>query len=187
MLDAFIMTPVVLQYFITCLTPWVKLMFLGKNICHQWHIDIYVVCSTPMDLIQTGIWFNIDKEESVAFIISVKEITFSVALLFWFVCLSVCLLATLIKKLWMDCNDILWRGPQYYKVQGNVVAIWIMIQPWWRFALSECLEYDDYLWTYAGATRWLSEWKRRLYGFFFYLNSLTDKNNIFQQVSDPMV
>ena len=29
-----------------------------------------------------------------------------------------------------------------------LVAIQIMIQPWWRFALSECLEYDDYLWIF---------------------------------------
>ena len=42
-----------------------------------------------------------------AFVISDKEIMFSVAL----VCLSVCLLGTLLKKLLTDCNEILWRRP----------------------------------------------------------------------------
>ena len=80
---------------------WVKLVFLGKNICH--------VCQ-----VQTGIWFeNIYKEESAALLSSQihnKEMMFSVV----FVCLSVCLSVsnvTILKKFWTDCNEILWRSP----------------------------------------------------------------------------
>ena len=30
------------------------------------------------------------------------------------------------------------------------MVIWITIRPWWRFALSECMEYDDCVWIFGG-------------------------------------
>ena len=39
---------------------------------------------------------------------------FSVALFFFSVCLSI---SNIIQKLWMDCDEILWRGPK--KVKGT--------------------------------------------------------------------
>ena len=42
-----------------------------------------------------------------------KEVMFLVALVCLSVCLFVCLWTTLLKKLWTDWDDILWRGPGY--------------------------------------------------------------------------
>ena len=50
-----------------------------------------------------------------------KEVMFSAALVFVF--LSVCLLTTLLKKLWADCNAILWRGLGWYK--EHVIRFWL--------------------------------------------------------------
>ena len=97
--------------------------------------------------------------------ISAKEIMFSVAL--WFVCssvfVSVCLLATLLKRLWMDCADILlcWNffvliffyGSEVTKGTSDeiLVVIWITIltvQLEWLFLnklWADCDEISGYL------------------------------------------
>ena len=51
-----------------------------------------------------------------------------------------------------------WNVMKFYERSGMVkgtreyilAVIWITIQPWWRFALSKCLEHDDCLWTFDG-------------------------------------
>ena len=40
------------------------------------------------------------------------------------VCSSVCLWTTLLKKLWMDCAEILWRGLEWYNEE--LITFW-----WW--------------------------------------------------------
>ena len=53
-----------------------------------------------------------DPNAYIIFTSLAKEVMFLVALVSLFVCLSVCLWATLLKKLRTDWDEILWRGPE---------------------------------------------------------------------------
>ena len=61
-------------------------------------------------------------------------------------------------------------------VKGISDKILVMIQPCWRFALSDCLEYDDCVWIFGGEAASPDGYLNEYGDFIFsYLNSLTEK------------
>ena len=62
-------------------------------------------------MLQPGKHINYKQKGLFTIITSLaKEVMFLVALVCLSVCLSVCLWTTLLNKLWMDWDEILWKG-----------------------------------------------------------------------------